>query len=303
MNFASPLVYRRRPLQGGLYGGMLMRVGEQKPLPPDLPEDPDTTAWVAAVVTAGGTVSLTRKAWVNKAIIDLKAAPTNYWADIVMWTVFAAENAVSMAVDWKTLVKGTAIGAPTQLVDRHLSFDGVDDGWDHGWAPSASAVITVANCAMGVYALDAPPLGSVYAAGCINNSATGQAMRLNPHITIGATGQRIQGQMSNGTAAIFDILPLALDPFAGLYWVGRTASVLSLGRDGTLIANPAIGTLGTLLPTRNMLSGCFSNNGTPAGFRPCKLAATIVLKDQTTTRWAGITSILKSYLQNIPVTE
>ena len=60
-------------------------------------EDPATTAWVNAVVTAGGTVSTTQRGYVDTLITAYKAA--GVWALLDHEWLFAAENKTQAKVD------------------------------------------------------------------------------------------------------------------------------------------------------------------------------------------------------------
>jgi hypothetical protein len=69
--------------------------------------DPATTAWVGAVVAAGGTVSGGRQTTVNNLIVGLKA--DGVWAKLDRLWIYAAENTQSALIDLVALVEAISI--------------------------------------------------------------------------------------------------------------------------------------------------------------------------------------------------
>lgn len=84
--------------------------------------DADTDAWIAAVVTAGGTVSSPRQLLVDALIIDLKA--DGIWSKLDRLWIFAAENSQSALVDLKALATASAVNTPTFTVDDGYTGNG-----------------------------------------------------------------------------------------------------------------------------------------------------------------------------------
>lgn len=75
--------------------------------------DGATTAWVAAVVAAGGTVSVGRKTVVNNLITGLKADGT--WVKLDRLWLFAAENSQSALIDLVALTEALPVGVTFTL--------------------------------------------------------------------------------------------------------------------------------------------------------------------------------------------
>jgi hypothetical protein len=84
--------------------------------------DADTTAWVAAVVGNGGTVSGGRQTLVNSLIVGLKA--DGVWSKLDRLWLTAAEDTVSALTDLVATSLATAINSPTFTVDR--GYEGED---------------------------------------------------------------------------------------------------------------------------------------------------------------------------------
>ena len=77
--------------------------------------DTATTAWVNAVVAAGGTVSAGRQTLVDNLIVGLKA--DGIWSKLDRLWPFAAENTQSARTDLVTATTGSHAGSPTFAVD------------------------------------------------------------------------------------------------------------------------------------------------------------------------------------------
>ncbi len=73
--------------------------------------DSATTAWVNAVVTAGGTVSAGRQTVVDNLITGLKS--DGIWTKLDRLWIFAAENTQSALIDLVSLSTGTPTNSPT----------------------------------------------------------------------------------------------------------------------------------------------------------------------------------------------
>lgn len=84
--------------------------------------DSSTTAWVAAVVANGGSVSAGRQTTVNNLIVGLKA--DGVWTKLDRLWLFAGENAASALTDLVADVLATATGSPAFVADR--GYTGVD---------------------------------------------------------------------------------------------------------------------------------------------------------------------------------
>lgn len=78
--------------------------------------DAATTAWINAVVAAGGTVSTPRKILVDDLIVGLKA--DGIWAKFDRLWIFAAENSKSALIDLVANSSATPSSGPTFTPDR-----------------------------------------------------------------------------------------------------------------------------------------------------------------------------------------
>lgn len=120
---------------------------------PSVTYDAATTAWAAAVVTAGGTVSAPRKTLVDNLIVGLKA--DGVWTKLDRLYLLAAENTQSALIDLVALSQGTAISAPTFTVDQGYTVDAVGGaGLGVNYNPTTDAVhLSQDNCHLGAWNL------------------------------------------------------------------------------------------------------------------------------------------------------
>jgi hypothetical protein len=100
---------------------------------PAISYDPATTAWVNAVVAAGGSVSAGRQAIVNALIVGLKA--DGLWTKFDRLWVLAAENTFSALIDLVGLVTASPVSSPTFTTDRGYTGDGSTSYIDTGFNP------------------------------------------------------------------------------------------------------------------------------------------------------------------------
>lgn len=106
--------------------------------------DPATTAWVGAVVTAGGTVSGGRQTTVNALIAGLKS--DGIWAKLDRLWIFAAENTQSALIDLVSLSTAAPSSGPTFTVDRGYTCNSVSL-LATGYIPSTNGVQFTLNAA------------------------------------------------------------------------------------------------------------------------------------------------------------
>jgi hypothetical protein len=101
-----------------------MLMGFQIPLVVGAGSSDATTAWVNAVVAAGGTVSNPRKTLIDNLITGLKS--DGVWTKLDRLWILAAENSQSALIDLVGLVSATPVGTPNFVVDTGYIVDGTN---------------------------------------------------------------------------------------------------------------------------------------------------------------------------------
>lgn len=100
--------------------------------------DPDATAWVLAVRTAGASVSQARARHISTLINALKAA--NVWNSLDRLWVHAAENATQALIDLKARATATAVNSPTFAANSGYQCNGTSSYLNLGLAANAGSI-------------------------------------------------------------------------------------------------------------------------------------------------------------------
>ena len=98
--------------------------------------DSEVSAWVSAVVAAGGSVSSGRQTIINTLVAGLKT--DGVWSKLDRLPLYAAENVTSALIDLKSRTLATLIGAPSFTVDRGYTFDNTAKAIDTGFNPATA---------------------------------------------------------------------------------------------------------------------------------------------------------------------
>jgi hypothetical protein len=144
-SFTAPATAKMIVAQAGLVSGSIYQpVAVLAGTPPSGTYDAATTAWINAVVAAGGTVSAGRKAVVDTLITGLKT--DGIWAKLDRLWIFAAENSQSALVDLVAQKPANPITSPPFTVDRGYTCNGTA-GVGSGFNPSTDGVNFTLNTA------------------------------------------------------------------------------------------------------------------------------------------------------------
>ncbi len=281
-------------------GGVITHPWQQQHIAyyPNLGTGPDLTdavaqgeALEAAINAAGATVSTQRAG----LMVDLYATliDAGLFDELEIMTIFAAENTISARMDWRLRALGNVFGGTAEdllVTDRWFLGDGVDDYFDHRWAPSQSLVMGGSEQMLAVYSVDATAQNSVYVAGAVNGGS--QGLRLNPFVVAGGV-QRMQGQAGTDNGTVDG--PFVSSSVSGLFWTSYNGTVQEFGRNGTSYGTRTPTGTSSSLSTRNLYTGCINNNGSVSGFRAGKRLATIVGKRQTAANMGILAAALETY--------
>ena len=118
--------------------------------------DPATTAWVAEVVTRGGTVSGTQTTRVNNLVLCLKTGATNLFAISDRLMLMASENTQQATTDLivpsATQATSTAtFNAVGGTAPFGYAGNGTSTFMDTKWIPSTGTNCTVNSCTLMLY--------------------------------------------------------------------------------------------------------------------------------------------------------
>jgi hypothetical protein len=119
--------------------------------------DTATTAWVNAVVAAGGSVSGARQTAVDNLIVGLKTDSLFGGSKVGGLWVLRAENTQSALIDLIALAVATPVASPSFTIDAGYTFNGSNSYLDLGSLPASyikdSAHVAVWSTAVPVWAL------------------------------------------------------------------------------------------------------------------------------------------------------
>jgi len=208
--------------------------------------DAATTAWAAAVVTAGGTVSTTRKGLVDDLIAGLKV--DGIWAKLDRLWLLAAENETSALLDLKALGQATKVNSP--VFTANLGYDVFERGGygiTLGYNLSANAVNYSQNSAHAGIWVTNTLLGLQNDAGIIDDG-TGAVLQLVPK----ATDNNFYGRMheaSSGGIAIGSYFGWLVGNRSGASVVRHYFNGTDFG--GNTVASNTVPSLGTKLSYRS----------------------------------------------------
>ena len=105
----------------------------------------ETVAWIADVVSNGGTVSDARAALVDDLIVALKA--DGVWTKLDRLWLFAAENQPSALTDLVALDLATAVNSPSFTADQGYTGNGSTSYVNTTYNPTTDAVSYALNSA------------------------------------------------------------------------------------------------------------------------------------------------------------
>ena len=237
LNPSSGLVLRGSGLSFGLTAGA--------------PLDATVSAWAAAVVVNGGTVSLPRAILVNTLITAWIAA--GVWDLIDDAWLLVAENAPQALTSLKQRRLATATAAPTFTVDRGYAFNGTAQYLDTGFIPNTNKVaMTGTNMHLAVYERTNVNAATA-AAGCLNFST--QNLMIIPR-TAGIMTVGCNNSSTGGT-------PTSITDSRGLSVGSRNGALVSnvlAYKNGAAILPSGIAAVSASLPTSKIYIGARSDN-------------------------------------------
>jgi hypothetical protein len=244
-------------------------------------ENAKTTAWVSAVVTAGGTVSAGRRTLIDNLFNSLDAdslAPARLW-------LHAAENAPSALVDLFGLASATAVNSPTFTADQGYAGNGTSSYLNLG----SSNAGTQNSSAFGVYlradigGQDGTDIGSSSATVFYTSNLVSEWSDTSMYAALN------DGNGDGGRAA-----PAST---AGIWVLSRTAS-------GSFVAYKAGASFATIsqtssgVPNRNYCTGAsFDTAGTATLFTSRQYGMSVLVgSGWTGTQVANFTTHIQTYL-------
>ncbi len=224
--------------------------------------DADVLSWEAAVVAAGGSVSLARRIVVDQFVFSEKASGAwaltdDYWG---LW----AENAVQALVSLKQRRTASTVNTPAFTADRHYAFDGAASYINTGFVPGTHG-INYTGASQRIAAYERVNLASSGAAAGAR-TGTSSSISISPRNAGSLTGS------TNHTAGAVNFILSPADS-RGFKAISRAGGTTALGYDRgvrlTDVTGLTIG--GSSAPTVALFIGAFNSSDTPVSFRAASI--------------------------------
>lgn len=226
-------------MRGGLYPVLFEKQVSSAPA-----VDPAATAWKAAVVSAGGTVSNTRLAAVSTYIAALKSA--SIWTVLDRLFILGPENATitqQATIDIVGLQSGTLANNPT-VTTAGVTGNAVNSYFDTGFPPSSGVNFTLAAASLFHYV---QTLGTSLGVSGAYNGVSAETTLFAPFSD------------SNFYPRINDEGGSAGGPFTTGFFVGdRSAGVVTGAHNGVDLSPNSVAAIA--LPAVSIFVGCINNN-------------------------------------------
>lgn len=228
---------------------------------------PQTTAWQAAVVANGGSVSPGRLVIVNQFIAAEVSAGT--WALTDDYWGFWAENAVQALTSLKQLRLAAAVNSPTFTANLGYAPDGVTNYINTGFAPLTHAVaMSAANARGGIYErtdvnANTTSMGS-------SGGVGGVIIRMRPRNA--STTALLEVQANGGGGSVFTLPVSDSRGFTTASRNGATAAECFGYKNGAVMTRTTAPiAFGAALPSQTLYLGALNNSGSAANFRSAAL--------------------------------
>jgi hypothetical protein len=249
--------------------------------------DADATAWAAAVVTAGGTVSATQLSRVSDLITAYKAA--SVWTLLDREWLYASENAFCAQVDIKGLASHTLVNngsLPTFTANEGYAPTGATGYIDAGVAPSGGVNFALNSNTFGCY---------------VRTSRTSGATVTHMGTTTGGADYAYLRALNGSTATEFDdnAADFPTGPAnanaQGDYIISRTNSTTIVPyKNGS--AGASVTSNASSRSTQNWFVLALNNNGTPINIGADQIASSFLGATMNGTQAAAKALALNNYM-------
>lgn len=225
--------------------------------------DAATTAWVSAVVAAGGTVSGTQQGYVDTLIKAYKAA--GVWTKLDHEWLYASENATQASIDIVGLAVHTLAITPTFTANRGYTGTGSGglDYIDLGLAPSAGANYGLNTASFGCYIRNSRTVGD---STIVMGTQSGDYSFFRPKNNSGNLEHDINSGAFNA--------PANADARGNYTLVRTNSSTITPYKNGT--AGSSETATASARPTQNWYVLALNNNGTSVSHSSDEVASCFI---------------------------
>jgi hypothetical protein len=249
--------------------------------------DPATTAWVAAVVSAGGTVSGGQQTNVNSLIVSLKGH--GLWSNGDRLWLYASESAVQAKIDLINLASHAVSGTPPFAASQGYTGNGTDFINTNFVPPTNGVNYTQNSASAGVYIRNNRTVsGATCALGTQNINQT----TIQPN----AFGGLNAGAINDGNGAGFGT---ATGTSQGFYVVTRTAvNARAMYNKGALLGGDTTGSQ-TVAAFPAIYALALNNNGTTVQQSSDQIAVVWLGGSLSATDNTNLSSDINTYMTSL----
>lgn len=234
--------------------------------------DAATTAWINAVVAAGGTVGTAQQGYVDTLIRSLKAH--SLWSVSDRIWLHASENAQQATIDIVNLGVATPVSAPTFTANEGYTGNGSSNYLNSGYSGSVNGVNFVRDsCSIHTYVRVSRTTNSLASVGFYDSAATGTAFYFAPFFN-SAFSYDTQNAFTLTSAAVADAIG---------FWTstrtGSTATAVYKNGSSTAVSTTAIAS--TALVNLNFYILARNNSATADWFDSDQVSVTAMTAGMT----------------------
>ena len=258
-------------------------------VPAGASEDAATTAWVNAVVAAGGSVGATQRGYVNTLITSLKAH--SLWTIQERIWLHASENIKQATIDIVNLGVATEVSSPSFTASQGYTGNGSSSYLDTGW--SSGSNYTQNSASISAYIRTSRAGNNNYAAlARVDTATTGTSDMIWP-----LSGGVFSYDVNDGA---FSNQPANTNA-QGFWTASRTgASTLALYKNSNSTAfGTATTASGSLASNTNFYIGARSNNNSAEWFSTDQIAITTIGAGMSAANVAQFQTDLNAYMTSL----
>jgi hypothetical protein len=268
--------------------GSMTLLGAGKPPVAGGGADAATTAWIAAVVSAGGTVSGTQQGFVDTLIKGLKTDSLFSAMDRI-W-LYASENAQQASIDIVNLATHSLVNAPSFTASQGYTGNGTSSYINTGFTPSVNGVNYTQNSAsFGTYIRNNRTTGGNATAMSTDISSTAPC-RWQPHWS------GSQGNFNINDGGFVDVSTSTAQGFWGVSRTGSSATAVYLNSSGTAIFSGSAASSGLASTAFFVLAG---QAGGAGDFSADQIAVSFAGAGLSSGQWVNFQSRINAYMTSL----
>ena len=250
--------------------------------------DAATSAWAAAVASAGGSLSDTRKGQVDTLIVALKA--DGIWSKLDRLWLFAATDTQTALLDLKSLQTATAVSSPTFTQDRGFTGNGSSSYINPNFNPIAVGGNCISTSACGGIWDTTTTVASASTVQIGSYDGVGYGV----DISLKYSDNNLYARTASNTG------PAGVTyPGPGLFLGDKNNTAQNVYRNGSSITSGGAGA--AYIPNQGIYILARNSSGTASNFSVDQVAAALFAASLTGAEHANVYTRLRAYMTAVGV--